>query len=108
MIKAVIFDMDGLMIDSELLHSMAFKQVHARHGIKVRKKMVQTIGIGEAENWGAIKNRYGLEEDTAKLIQERGKIYVNLLKKDIKAMPGLYKLLLSLKKRLCRIPLLLT
>jgi len=98
MIKAVIFDMDGLMVDSELFQSMAFKKILKRYGIEAKEEIVQVIGIREVENWEIIKKKYGLKEDTAKLMKERGKIYIKILKEKAVAMPGLYKLIDSLKK----------
>ncbi len=39
MIKAVIFDMDNLMIESEMLHFQAYKETLAKFGIVFNKEL---------------------------------------------------------------------
>jgi len=38
MIKAVLFDMDGVLSDSEPHHVRAFKELFRRHGVILSKK----------------------------------------------------------------------
>ena len=38
MLKAVIFDFDGVITDSEILHLRAFNKVLARFGVEIKKK----------------------------------------------------------------------
>jgi len=102
MTQAVLFDMDGLIIDNEPLHSKAFEIVLKLYGKKPRfneNGLVQILGIGGKENWKLLKKIYQLSEDEEVLLQKKRIIYLDLLKQNIKPMPGLLKLLKFLKKK---------
>lgn len=101
MIKAVIFDMDGLIIDTEHLQSESFEIVLKEYGIKPvlqKNGLIQTIGIRADENWEIIKKKYKLNIDTKILVKKKQVIYEELLKKNIQAMPGLFTVLKLIKK----------
>jgi HAD superfamily hydrolase (TIGR01509 family) len=60
MLKAVIFDFDGVITDSEILHLRAFNQVLAKHGIEITTK-------------DYYKNYLGLTDlDLIKLLVDKG------------------------------------
>lgn len=101
----VIFDMDGLMVDSELLQSISFKGMLKKHGIIVRKKIVQILGVRAVENIKMMKKKYRVKESVKTLFQEKNVIYSQLLKRKIKPMPGLFKLIEALKKSKIRLAL---
>ena len=108
MIKAVIFDMDGVMIDSELVQSKAFEAVIKEYGkvpVYNESGVVHTIGIRSRENWEVIKKKHSIEEETDILIEKRRAIYGQLLETEIKPMPGLLELLALLKKHKVKIAL---
>lgn len=44
-IKAVIFDMDGVLVDSESQHYRAHKQAIEEHGGKLSKEFYSTHGV---------------------------------------------------------------
>ena len=100
MIKTIIFDMDGLMIDSEPIQSKAYQVILEEYEIKPtfnNEGIVHTVGIKEKDNWKILCEKYDLNEAVNILMEKRSKIYVNLLKKDIKPMKGLINLLKLLK-----------
>ena len=86
------------MIDSEILQSLSFKAVLEKHGVKVKKKIVQKLGVRVIENLELMKKKYGIKESLETLFKEKNEIYDRLLEKEIKVMPGLLKLLKLLKK----------
>lgn len=101
----IIFDMDGLMIDSELLQSLSFKAVLKKHGVVVRKKIVQILGVRVLENLEIMKKKFGIKEDVASLFREKNEVYDRLLEKKVKPMPGLFRLVELLKKNKFRLSL---
>ncbi len=105
MIQAVLFDMDGLMIDSELIQSQSFEKVLKEYGKKPiynKQGIVHTVGIKAGDNWKFLKEKYGIEEKVDVLLEKKRKIYVDLLTKNLFPMPGLIALLDDLEKHAVR------
>ncbi len=96
MIQAVIFDMDGLMIDSEPIQSRAIEAVIRSYGkepILNEYGVVQNFGMRAEDDWGAKKEQLGITEDTSILIQKKSAIYTEMLKVAITVKPGLQGLI---------------
>lgn len=101
MIKAVIFDMDGLMIETEHLQSKAFEGVLEGYGkapILNQDGIVQQVGWTTKRMWLLFKDKYKLDEDVEVLIDKKQDKYLELLEKQIIAKDGLLKLLKLLKE----------
>ena len=102
MIKAVIFDMDGVIVDSELIQSEAYETVLKKYGkepILNEVGIVHTVGIKEKENWEILKKKYELEKNTELLMSERSVVYLDLLKQNTKPMKGVLELIKLLKEK---------
>ncbi len=100
MIRAALFDMDGLMIDTERLHHESFKTVLEQHGIAPApdaRGVIHTSGISAEANWERFKKQYGFDADTRELTKAKNDAHRKLLKNKLKAMPGLLDLLRDLK-----------
>lgn len=96
MIKAVLFDMDGLMINTEPLQSQAYEVVLRQYGKDPKfysTGVIQKVGVREKDNWELIKTAHGLEEDTTVLMTKRGKVYLEILRKNLVPQPGLLHVL---------------
>ena len=101
MLKAVIFDMDGVLIDSMPYHADAWIAVFARVGIKVQRDDIYKI---EGSNHiGVIKivfekaGRKPQPEDFHKLAEEKKEIFSKINKATV--FEGIYELIDILKNK---------
>lgn len=95
MIKAAIFDVDGVIADSEPLSSLAYEAIIKAYGktpIYDARGLVFEAGVREKDTFQAIKKDYGINEDIEILMSKRNEIYKEMLKELI-PQPGLIKLL---------------
>lgn len=96
MIKAVIFDVDGLLADTEPLHFLAWKETLEKYGIKLAKAdFMKVAGIGTAPTAAYIARKYAL--DSGALFKEKTGIYARLIKK-VRLMKGAKDAVMEFKK----------
>lgn len=91
MIKAVIFDMDGVIAFSSTLQSTAESRILAKLGIKISpKEIVHTYsGLKDTEFFEQILQLHNVQADIPKLRDEKWKIvYTELLPQGIPVVPG--------------------
>lgn len=67
-IPAVIFDLDGTVLDDEEVYGAAFTKVLEGLGVKVKEPRPHKGGIGVAENWSYLLAKYKIK--TTKSTQE--------------------------------------
>jgi len=84
MLKAVIFDFDGVIADSEALHYEALNAVFNRYGVDVPKDVHwdKYLGYSDHENIEAVNVDYGMGWDDAKvqvLIDEKKIVFDELI-----------------------------
>lgn len=99
MIHAIIFDMDGVLIDSQPMHYLGDQQTLAAHGVDVPvEAMTAYAGTTNQLRFKLFKERYPLEADVADLIREREETMIRLVKEsDAKPTKGSVALLKSIK-----------
>lgn len=98
-IKAVIFDMDGLMIDSEPYHQKAFDQVLRKYGSSLStEENNKYVGLGDTAAAVDIISRKKLQITVEDLLAQKESVYLELLQSSITANEGLLDLLVFLKR----------
>jgi HAD superfamily hydrolase (TIGR01509 family) len=70
-LSAVIFDLDGTVLDNEDEYGIAFKEVLSKLGEKTDSEFPHTQGIGVEENWQKLIPKYKIK--TKKSIKELSK-----------------------------------
>ncbi len=101
MLKAVIFDMDGVIVDSQPLHFEVERQIFKNLGLNITQKEHDSyVGCTEYNMWESIIKKYNLNQTTKDLIERKQKIYIdNLMSEKLsKPMDGLLKLMSSLSE----------
>ncbi|OFY57359.1 MAG: hypothetical protein A2Y87_08880, partial [Bacteroidetes bacterium RBG_13_46_8] len=89
MLKAVLFDMDGVLVDTEELTFRAAQQMFKEHGIHVtREDFRPYIGTGENSYIGNVARKYGFPVDIPRDKERMYAIFGNLARGRLKALPG--------------------
>lgn len=99
-IEAVIFDMDGVLADSEPLYHLSLDQVLNAHGHTLTEEDNRIIlGTTVEFTWKTLKERFKLDGDLQDWIGVYDEVLLKNLKANIEPSPGLYDLLDSLQAR---------
>ena len=103
MLKAVIFDFDGVITDSEILHFRAFNQVLGQYGIELTKQEYYKtyLGFNDADCYGMLIHQGLLnaeKEQIGNLIEEKKLIYKELAKTEGKMIEGVRDFLTLLEE----------
>lgn len=103
MMRAVLFDMDGLMVDSES-HALAmWAIVLARRGITLDQPAIDAMfGQRLDATSRMLVRRYGLADVPEKLGAEKTELQIERLDGNVQAMPGLRELVDELDRRSLR------
>lgn len=89
MIKAVIFDMDGVLLDSEPLIREAAMRMFAEHGLTVQPEDFRPfVGTGEDRFIGGVAEKYGFPLDPARDKARTYEIYADVVKGKIEPLRG--------------------
>lgn len=104
MIKGVLFDMDGVLLDSEEFMCKAAIRMFREKGVTVSKEDFSPfVGMGENRYLGGVAEKYGLdfqlEKDKARAYQ----IYAEITAGKLFPLPGVHDFIGRCKKRFLKL-----
>ena len=103
MLKAVIFDFDGVITDSEVLHLRAFNQSLVPYGVKISTKDYYTnyLGFSDFDCYKILVDKGLLkidEQHIDAIIEEKSKIFEKLSKTEGRTIEGVHEFLQMLEE----------
>ena len=101
--KAVIFDLDGVLVDSAICHYKAWKLIADEFNIEFDEKRGElTRGVSRLESLMIVLNGHKVsDEQVAELMQKKNDLYIELVDKagDELLLPGVKEFLSELKEK---------
>lgn len=93
-IRAVAFDMDGLMVNTEDLYTIVGETILARRGRKFTRELKNCMmGLPGAKAWQLMIDHEQLTDSTLALAEESDEVFSSLLTSQLQTLPGLIELL---------------
>jgi HAD superfamily hydrolase (TIGR01509 family) len=100
LLRAVIFDMDGVIVDSEPAHVKSERQLFAPYGISLSDEELQSY-MGRS-SWFLLEDiirKYGIDAKAERLYPEHKKNLLQLYREEVEPIPGALELIGDLKNR---------
>jgi beta-phosphoglucomutase len=92
MIKGVLFDMDGVLVDSEHFICKAAVMMFRELGIDVSPQDFQPfVGMGENRYIGGVAERHGIKVNIEKVKARTYEIYENIVRGKLSPLPGAHE-----------------
>jgi len=97
--KAVIFDMDGVIAETEHAHIVAEKQTMLKYGIQISEdELHEYTGTTAKVMFTSLIEKYKLSTTFDRIFKEKEEILFKLLEEDVQPTKGVIDLLHKLKK----------
>lgn len=94
MVKALVFDFDGLLVNTEELIRRSYKGFFKRHGIKLGQELsARLMGRPILTNMKMLKEELGFAETPEELVAQRDEILLPLIDEELKLLKGAAELL---------------
>lgn len=106
MYSAVVFDMDGVLVNSEPWHAESWSAVMADHGHEVAPGyfLNHSVGIADEEFVHRMRAEHGVAAKSDQLLAEKRERYMQYARSEVQLYPGALALLDSLSRR-CKVGL---
>jgi beta-phosphoglucomutase len=100
MIKGVLFDMDGVLVDSESFMCKAAIMMFKELGVSVLPKDFEPfVGMGENKYIGGVAEKYGISVDIEKVKARTYDIYGEIVKGKLLPLPGARNFILKCRNK---------
>jgi HAD superfamily hydrolase (TIGR01509 family) len=100
MIKGVLFDMDGVLVDSEPFICKAASMMFDELGVKVRPTDFHPfVGMGENRYIGGVAEMYSLDIDIEQVKARTYEIYGMIVKNKLTELPGAHGFISECRKK---------
>ena len=98
--RAVIFDMDGVIADSEPTYLEAINAVLAPHGVRMTPQQYdEVIGTSVHHTWQIVLGTFGIDGDVEEYVRAYDGTLIELLRRPLPPLPGVRGLLAELRRR---------
>ncbi len=88
----VIFDMDGVLVDSEPFICKAGCMMYAELGLKVKPEdFMPFVGMGENRYLGGVAEKYNFPIDIDKIKKRTYDIYLEIIRGALRPLPGVHE-----------------
>jgi beta-phosphoglucomutase family hydrolase len=99
LIKAVIFDLDGVIAETEHVHIQAETETMLKHGVKITEnELHQYTGTTAKQMFTDLIRKYKLNVTFDEIFNEKEEIMFRLLEKEVQPTNGVIELLRKLKQ----------
>jgi beta-phosphoglucomutase len=106
MIKGVLFDMDGVLVDSEPFICKAAIMMFAELGVSVKPEDFHPfVGMGENRYIGGVADYHGVRVEIDKVKARTYEIYGNIVKGKLSSLPGTHEFIARCRKKGFRLAL---
>jgi beta-phosphoglucomutase len=100
MIKGVLFDMDGVLVDSEPFICKAAVLMFQELGLKVSPEdFIPFVGMGENRYIGGVAEKYGLTADISRIKARTYEIYKTIIRGRLTPLPGVKEFIGKCRKK---------
>jgi beta-phosphoglucomutase-like phosphatase (HAD superfamily) len=103
MIRALFWDNDGVLVDTEVLYFQATREILARTGVVLTEALFKQISLAEGQSAFFLATEKGIAPDEIdRLHAERNRRYLELLQNGVRVMDGVREALEGLRGRWSR------
>ena len=99
-IRAVVFDLDGLMLNTEDVFELAGRQLLERRGLEMTDHIRHSmLGRRPVDAFNALKLLTGMQDRIEDLMHETKELFESIAENSLATMPGLHRVLELIESR---------